>query len=144
MKKIIIMVLSAFIFLTSCSTNHHDFKSLDFGMSSDKIIESEGEPANDYLKDGIMEYNNQTVFGLSSASITYFLENGSLKSIKISYQTSADTWNNDIAIIKNEMVKIYGDPITSEETLYGWHNGFLSGNENGITILLSSETSKDK
>ena len=92
MKKAVIilsLIMSMMIF-SSCNTKNqkHDFRNVDFGMSSIELIEIEGEPDDDLIGDdlSIYYYKDREAFGVKNALIEYHIDKNGIGWVSANFQ----------------------------------------------------------
>lgn len=147
MKKIFIAILSAVMLMTACSSGKpsHDFINVDFGMSTLEIIEAEGEPSVYSSKEnGLLYYDNKTVFGVNNAQIKYRIDENGLTFIICDYQNQyADlkSYQQEAEIIKENMIAIYGEPSSQDDSSVMWDGSDNSFGWGSFLLLMPNEES---
>ena len=124
MKKILIVLslIMSMVMLASCSDNSqkHDFRNVDFGMSSIELLEIEGNPDFELPADDISvyDYYNREAFGISNANIAYYVDLDGIGSAYAVYNntyTDNKSYQIEYQTIKNNLIAEWGKPITVSE-----------------------------
>lgn len=124
MKKILIvlsLIISIFL-LTSCGNGNaeekHDFRNVDFGMTAAELIAAEGEPDQQVSND-IYTYLDKEVYGVSHTTLTYYIDESGLNSIRAEFTNSYNdekSYIKDYNTIKENLIKEWGEPdLVSED-----------------------------
>lgn len=140
MKKAVIilsLIMSMMIF-SSCNTKNqkHDFRNVDFGMSSIELIEIEGEPDFELPTDDIAvyDYYNREAYGISNADIAYYVDVDGVESAYAVYNntyTDNKSYQIEYQTIKKNLTAEWGKPMivseNDEEFNYScsWDTKFL-------------------
>lgn len=139
MKKIVFTLVTAIMLFTACNSTveHHDFRGIDFGMSSIELLEIEGEPhvefpANDDVH--VYNYDNRQSFGIDNAYLVYYVDINGVASAYAMY-TNKYPDNKSYLIeyqtIKENLIAEWGNPIEVSESeedfnyLCSWGTKFL-------------------
>ena len=145
MKKAVIilsLIMSMMIF-SSCNTKNqkHDFRNVDFGMSSIELIEIEGEPDDDLIGDdlSIYYYKDREAFGVKNALIEYHIDKNGIGWVSANFQNEYSddkSYITEYNTIKKNLIAAWGEPdsITENENEFNfrctWENKSLSLNRN--------------
>ncbi len=135
MKKAVIilsLIMSMMIF-SSCNTKNqkHDFRNVDFGMSSIELIEIEGEPDDDLIGDdlSIYYYKDREAFGVKNALIEYHIDKNGIGWVSANFQNEyADdkSYITEYNTIKKNLIAAWGEPdsITENENEFNFSRTF--------------------
>lgn len=146
MKKNVVILIAVTILFAACNSNSpsaakHDFRDVDFGMSTIELFEIEGEPDDEFVYGDYANYSyeNKEAFGLKNVEIEY-----SVYDYGIGYATA--TFKNEYAdnksyiaeynTVKKNLISAWGEPasISEDEDEFkfscAWENKFLSLNRN--------------
>lgn len=126
MKKIFVilsLVMSLAVFAscgTKASAEKHDFRNVDFGMSTVELFEIEGDPDSELSLDSMVTYyyNNREVFGVSNADIAYFVDVDGVTGAYVDYQnTYVDnkSYQIEYQTIKKNLIDELGNPVSISE-----------------------------
>lgn len=147
MKKILIvlsLIISIFL-LASCgngaAAEKHDFRNVDFGMSTIELFEIEGEPDDDLIGDdlSIYYYKDREAFGVKNALIEYHIDKNGIGWVSANFQNEyADnkSYITEYNTIKKNLIAVWGEPdnITENEEEFNfictWENKSLFLNRN--------------
>lgn len=126
MKKIFVilsLVMSLALF-SSCGADtaaeKHDFRNVDFGMSTVELFEVEGNPDSELSLDSMVTYyyNNREVFGVSNADIAYFVDvdgvTGAYADYKNTYVDNK-SYQTEYQTIKKNLIAELGNPVSVSE-----------------------------
>ena len=145
MKKavIILSLIMLMMIFSSCNTKNqkHDFRNVDFGMSSIELIEIEGEPDDDLIGDdlSIYYYKDREAFGVKNALIEYHIDKNGIGWVSANFQNEyADdkSYITEYNTIKKNLIAAWGEPdsITENENEFNfrctWENKSLYLNRN--------------
>ena len=93
MKKIVVILIAVTMLFTACSSNSassskHDFRDVDFGMSTIELFEIEGEPDDEITGDdlSIYYYNNREAFGVENAMLQYHVDKNGVGLVNVTFQ----------------------------------------------------------
>ncbi len=124
MKKVVVilsLIMSLFLF-AACNSNadsfaqKHDFRNVDFGMSTIELLEIEGEPDDESSLGtdiSIYKYYNKEAFGVSNATVTYYVDE---KGIVMAYAIYNNDYVDDKSYIieyntiKEKLTAVWGEP----------------------------------
>jgi len=165
MKKIVIIltVIMSIAMFASCSKNtaaeKHDFRNVDFGMSTIELFEIEGEPDDDLIGDdlSIYYYKDREAFGVKNALIEYHIDKNGIGWVSANFQNEyADdkSYITEYNTIKKNLIAVWGEPdsITENENEFNfrctWENKSLSLNRNSedkafLSVVACSSTYLD-
>lgn len=139
MKKIIIVLslaMSLFM-LASCSSGintsaeKHDFRNVDFGMTVAELIAAEGEP-DQQISDDIYTYFDREVYGIPHTTLTYYIDENGLGSIRAEFTNNYDddkSYIKEYNTVKENFIKEWGEPnsVSEDESRFSF-NCFWNGN----------------
>lgn len=141
MKKIMLAVIAVTMLFTACNSTaeHHDFRNIDFGMSSIELLDIEGEPDIDFPAESsddvaLYDYFYREAFGVENATISYYVDINGVGSAYAAY-TNKHPDNKSYLIeyqtIKENLIADWGKPTEVSESeddfnyLCSWGTKFL-------------------
>ena len=146
MKKIVFILIAVTMLFTACNSNSpssakHDFRNIDFGMSTIELFEIEGEPDDEFVGDDLAwySYENKEAFGVKNVSIEYRTDENGVCYAKADFQNEyADnkSYITEYNTVKKNLISAWGEPQNideDEEKLQfncSWENKFLTLNIN--------------
>lgn len=159
MKKIVVILIAVTMLFTACNSNSassskHDFRDVDFGMSTIELFEIEGEPDDEITGDdlSIYYYNNREVFGVENAILQYQIDKNGVGWAQAAFQNEyADdkSYITEYNTVKKNLIATWGEPdnITENEDEFKfnctWGNNSLtlnkvSGNKSFLRVTACS------
>lgn len=147
MKKIVVILIAVTMLFTACNSNSassskHDFRDVDFGMSTIELFEIEGEP-DDEITHGIAWYfyKNREAFGLNNVELQYHVDENGVGWAHANFQNEyADnkSYIMEYNTVKENLISAWGEPekIDEDEEKFDfictWDTGYkqLSLNKN--------------
>lgn len=146
MKKIVVILIAVTMLFTACSSNSassskHDFRDVDFGMSTIELFEIEGEPDDEITGDdlSIYYYNNREAFGVENAMLQYHVDKNGVGLVNVTFQNEYSddkSYITEYNTVKKNLITAWGEPesITENEDEFKfnctWENKSLSLNKN--------------
>lgn len=146
MKKIVVILIAVTMLFTACNSNSassskHDFRDVDFGMSTIELFEIEGEPDDELSSDDRVtySYNNKEAFGVKNVNLKYWVDkNGVVLAYAIFQNEYADnkSYITEYNTVKKNLIAALGEPesIVEDETEFNfrctWENQLLTLNRN--------------
>lgn len=127
MKKIVVILIAVTMLFTACNSNSassskHDFRDVDFGMSTIELFEIEGEPDDKRQSDdlSVYVYENREAFGVENALIQYQIDKNGVGWANVTFQNRyADnkSYVTEYNIVKKNLIAVWGEPesITENE-----------------------------
>lgn len=136
MKKILIVLslIMSMVMFASCGNGNaaekHDFRNVDFGMTAAELIAAEGEP-DQQLSDDMYTYFDREVYGVPHTTLTYYIDESGLNSIRAEFTNSYDddsSYIKDYNIVKEKLIKEWGKPdsVSEDESQFSF-NCFWNG-----------------
>ncbi|MGN0602734.1 MAG: hypothetical protein ACI4I2_02045 [Oscillospiraceae bacterium] len=143
MKKIILTIMSAVIFLTACkSIQPYTFDSINLEMSTIEVKEMLGEPSLEFPMTSekgtdiyLIDYENQTVFGVDNAYVSIYIDESGVMSAYAQYQNQYvdnGSYLSEYNTIKENLISTLGKPQKIQEDADNfnyrceWSNNFLT------------------
>ena len=139
MKKIVFILIAVTMLFTACNSNSpssakHDFRDIDFGMSTIELSEIEGEPDNEITGDNLTTYyySNKEVFGVKNAVIEYSIYENGVGGVCAKFQNEyADnkSYITEYNTVKKNLISAWGEPekITEDEAEFNFQCSWDSG-----------------
>lgn len=149
MKKIMFILIAIVMLFTACNSTaeHHDFRNIDFGMSSIELLETEGEPDFDSPGDiALYDYFEREAFGIENALLAYYVD---INGVGAAYAVYAHEYPDnksyliEYQTIKENLIADWGKPTEVSESednfnyLCSWGTKFLEmyrDKENNVTL----------
>lgn len=154
MKKIVFILIAVTMLFTSCnsyssSSAKHDFRNIDFGMSTIELFEIEGEPDDEVtLGIAVYYYENREAFGLNNVELQYHIDENGIGWANANFQNEyADnkSYITEYNTVKKNLISAWGEPekTTEDETEFNfrcsWDSGkkqlYLNRNSEGNVIF---------
>lgn len=135
---------------TACNSTaeHHDFRNIDFGMSSIELLEIEGKPDVEIPADDvdIYNYDKRQSFGIDNAYLVYYVDINGVGSAYAMYKNKHPdnkSYQIEYQTIKENLIADWGKPTEVSESednfnyLCSWGTKFLEmyrDEENNVTL----------
>lgn len=138
MKKIVLILIAVTMLFTACNSNasaaKHDFRDVDFGMSTIELFEIEGEPDDEHIYGNYADYSyeNREAFGVKNAVIEYNIYEKGVGGVAAVFQNEyADnkSYITEYNTVKKNLISAWGEPekITEDEAEFNFHCSWDSG-----------------
>lgn len=138
MKKIVLILIAVTMLFTACNSNasaaKHDFRDVDFGMSTIELFEIEGEPDDEFTGYHLARYNynNKKIFGIQNVAIEYIIYENGVGGAEATFQNEyADnkSYITEYNTVKKNLISTWGEPekITEDEVEFNFHCSWDSG-----------------
>lgn len=125
MKKIVLILIAVTMLFTACNSNteptaKHDFRDVDFGMSTIELLEIEGKPDDEHQYDdlAVYVYENREAFGVENALLQYQIDKSGVGWANVTFQNEyADnkSYITEYNIVKKNLIAVWGEPESTIE-----------------------------
>lgn len=139
MKKIMFVLVAVIMLFTACNSTveRHDFRNIDFGMSTIELFEIEGEPDDELTSDDRVTYfyNGKEAFGVKNVNLNYWVDkNGVVLAYAMFQNDYADnkSYITEYNTVKKNLIAALGEPesIVEDEAEFNfrcsWENQLLT------------------